>query len=45
VWRDNAPTLLDFYRQRGLLQEIAGDRPIEEVGEAVRQAVGAPVGA
>ncbi len=45
VWRDNAPTLLDFYRQRGLLQEIAGNRPIDEVGEVVRQAVGAPVGA
>ena len=45
VWRENAPSLLEFYRLRGLLQEIAGDRSIDEVGEAVRQAVGAPVGA
>ncbi len=45
VWRENAPALLDFYRHRGLLLEIAGDRPIDEVGETVRQAVGAPVGA
>lgn len=45
VWHDNAPSLLDFYRQRGLLQEIVGDLPVDEVGEAVRQAVGAPVGA
>jgi len=45
VWHDNAPTLLDFYRDRGLLMEIAGDRPIDEVGDSVMQAVGAPVGA
>ncbi len=45
VWRENSPALLDFYRHRGLLLEIAGDRSIDEVSEAVRQAVGAPVGA
>jgi adenylate kinase len=45
VWRENAPALLEFYRHRGLLLEIAGDRPVDEVGEAVIQAVGAPVGA
>ena len=45
VWRENAPALLDFYRHRGLLLEIAGDRPADEVGEAVKRAVGAPVGA
>jgi adenylate kinase len=45
VWRDNAPALIDFYRHRGVLLKIAGDRSIDEVDEAVRQAVGAPVGA
>lgn len=45
VWQENAPFLIEFYRDRGLLLEVEGDRPMDEVSEAVRQAVGAPVGA
>jgi adenylate kinase len=45
VWQENAPFLVDFYRMRGLLLEVDGDRGVDEVCEAVMQAVGAPVGA
>jgi len=33
--------LLDYYRERGLLREIAADRPIEAVTEAILQVLGA----
>jgi adenylate kinase len=45
VWESKSPKLLDFYRNRGLLMEIAADRPVAEVTEAVLRTVGAPVGA
>jgi adenylate kinase len=45
VWRDHAPALIEFYRNRGLLLEVEGDDPETQVREAVMQAVGAPVGA
>lgn len=45
VWRDNAPSLVSFYANRGVLLRIDGDRPIGDVSDAVMQAVGAPVGA
>lgn len=38
--RQTAP-LLRFYRERGLLAEVAGDGPIDAVREAVRRAAGA----
>jgi adenylate kinase len=45
VWEANAPSLVEFYRARGVLLEVAGDGSVDEVCEAVMQAVGAPVGA
>lgn len=45
VWQENAPSLIEFYRDRSLLFEVDGEQPMDEVSEAVRQAVGAPVGA
>ena len=45
VWRDHAPALIESYRRRGLLFEVDGNRMKNEVSEAVRQVVGAPVGA
>jgi len=45
VWDANAPALVEFYRARGVLLDVAGDGSVDEVCEAVLQAVGAPVGA
>ncbi len=45
AWQRNARGLVEFYRNRGLLVEVDGDRPAEEVNDAVLRAVGAPVGA
>ncbi len=45
VWRNHSPALIESYRRRGLLFEVDGNRMKNEVSEAVRQAVGAPVGA
>lgn len=45
IWRDNAPALIESYRNRGLLLEVDGGDPETQVREAVMQAVGAPVGA
>lgn len=45
VWRKYAPSLLEFYRDRGLLMEVDGDRTEDEVSDAVSRAVGEPVGA
>jgi adenylate kinase len=45
VWRENAPSLLDFYRDRSLLLEVDGDQTVDEVEDAVLRAVGEPVGA
>ncbi len=45
IWRDHAPTLVESYRNRGLLLEVDGSQSEDLVSEAVMQAVGAPVGA
>jgi len=45
VWDANAPSLVEFYRARGVLLEVGGEGSVDEVCEAVLQAVGAPVGA
>jgi adenylate kinase len=37
-WEQTSP-LIDYYRQRGLLVEIDGDQPIEEVQADLRAAV------
>jgi adenylate kinase len=43
VWNDNAPALIESYRQRGMLLEVDAASTEERVAEAVMQAVGAPV--
>ena len=45
VWDENSPELIESYRRRGLLFEVNGNQSPADVGEAVLQAVGAPVGA
>jgi len=45
VWRENAPALVQSYRNRGLVLEVDGSRSGDEVRDSVLQAVGAPVGA
>jgi adenylate kinase len=45
VWDANAPSLVEFYRARGVLLEVTGSGSVDEVCEAVMRAVGAPVGA
>ena len=45
IWRDHAPTLVESYRNRGLLLEVDGSQSEGLVSEAVMHAVGAPVGA
>lgn len=45
AWEVHAPVLMSHYRARGLLLAIDGDRPVDEVAEALARAVGAPVGA
>jgi adenylate kinase len=45
IWRENAPKLVESYRNRGLLLEVDGSQPVDLVSDAVMQAVGAPVGA
>ena len=39
VYREKTRPLVDAYRSRGLLREIAGDRTIEEVASSILQAV------
>lgn len=41
VYREKTEPLAEYYGRRGLLRAVDGDRPIEEVAEAVRQAIGA----
>jgi len=45
TWRDHSPTLVESYRNRGLLLEVDGSQSEGLVSEAVMHAVGAPVGA
>ena len=45
TWRDHSPTLVESYRNRGLLMEVDGSQSEGLVSEAVMHAVGAPVGA
>jgi adenylate kinase len=40
VYQKQTAPLLDYYRGRGLLTEIAGEGPVNEVAEAIRRAVG-----
>jgi len=44
VWNENAPALIESYRNRGMLLEVDASRSEDLVREAVMQAVGAPVG-
>lgn len=42
-WRQHAADVTGLYRDRGLLLEVDGDRPPDEVTDAVLRAVGMPV--
>jgi adenylate kinase len=44
VYQAQTAPLLDYYRSRGLLTEIAGEGPVNDVAEAIRRAVGQGVG-
>ncbi len=44
VYQKQTAPLLDYYRRSGLLTEIAGEGPVNEVAEAIRKAVGQGVG-
>ena len=41
VYREKTEPLIGYYRERGLLREIDGDRPIEEVASRMFDALGA----
>ena len=41
VYREKTEPLIGYYRQRGLLREIDGDRPVEEVASRMFDALGA----
>jgi adenylate kinase len=40
LYREKTEPLIDHYRRRGLLHEIAGDRPVERVTEGILAALG-----
>lgn len=40
VYMDETAPLVDFYRNRGILVEVDGERTIEEVGESLVKAIG-----
>ncbi len=44
VYRAKTEPLVELYRSRGLLTEIAGDRPVAEVTEAILAALGSVAG-
>jgi adenylate kinase len=44
VYQKQTAPLLDYYRGRGLLAEVAGEGPVAGVGEAIRRAMGQGVG-
>ena len=39
VYREKTQPLVDFYRAAGLLREVDGDRPVEEVRQAILDAI------
>jgi adenylate kinase len=43
VYQTQTAPLLDYYRGRNLLAEVAGEGPVDRVGEAIRTAVGQAV--
>jgi len=43
VYRTQTAPLLDYYRGRKLLAEVAGEGPVDRVAEAIRRAVGQAV--
>jgi len=44
VYQKQTAPLLDYYRGRRLLAEVAGEGPVAGVGEAIRRAMGQGVG-
>jgi adenylate kinase len=44
VYQTQTAPLLDYYRDRKLLAEVAGEGPVERVAEAIRRAMGQGVG-
>ncbi len=45
IYEEQTAPLLDYYRQRGLLIDIVGDRPIDEVSRAILAALAPRLGA
>ena len=43
VYHEQTEVLKDFYRERGVLAEVDGDRPIEAITEAILDKIGAKV--
>jgi len=43
VYQTQTAPLLDYYRGRKLLAEVAGEGPVDRVAEAIRTAVGGAV--
>ena len=43
VYQTQTAPLLDYYRRRGLLVQVAGEGPVEEVADRIRRAVKEPV--
>ena len=43
VYATQTAPLLDYYRRRGLLAEIEGEGPVDEVGARLRRAMGQAV--
>ena len=44
VYQTQTAPLLDYYRGRKLLTEVAGEGAVDQVAEAIRRAVGQGVG-
>jgi adenylate kinase len=42
VYREETEPLIGYYRRLGLLQEVDGNQPIDEVGRALFAALEAP---
>lgn len=43
VYAEQTAPLISYYRNRGLLKEVAGERPVPEVQEAINRALNEPV--
>jgi adenylate kinase len=35
--------VLEYYRERGILQEVPGDRPVDQVTRSLREALSRPI--